>query len=148
MYIWQYIKEMNRQKNVTVVLTTHYMDEADFLCNRVAIIDNGKIVALDSPKDLERHDWSRHHNFEAPIDSETFLGSLQAFDWTKSTHRSNGAIELMVPCESKIPEIIINASRNNVAIRSVGLHEPNLEDVFLKFTGKKIREAESATKEG
>ena len=48
-YIWQYIRNMNKEKGVTIILTTHYMEEADSLCDRVAIIDNGKIVALDTP---------------------------------------------------------------------------------------------------
>jgi ABC-2 type transport system ATP-binding protein len=92
-------------------LLTHYMDEADFLCNRVAIIDNGKIVALDTPKNLKDMIGADTITLEAPIGGETLLGSLQAFDWIKSTHRSNGTIELMVDhAESRIPEIIINAS--------------------------------------
>lgn len=144
-YIWQYIKEMNRQEGVTVVLTTHYMDEADFLCNRVAIIDNGKIVALDTPKNLKNMIGADTITLEAQSGGETLLASLKDFDWIASTHQSNGIIELMVDhAESRIPEIMLTACRSDVAIRSVGLHEPTLEDVFLKFTGKKIREAESA----
>ncbi len=52
-YIWEYIRNMNQQEGVTIILTTHYMEEADYLCDRVAIIDNGKIVALDTPKNLK-----------------------------------------------------------------------------------------------
>ena len=48
-YIWQYIRNMNKELGITIILTTHYMEEADFLCDRVAIMDNGKIVALDTP---------------------------------------------------------------------------------------------------
>jgi ABC-2 type transport system ATP-binding protein len=144
-YIWQYVKEMNRQEGVTVVLTTHYMDEADFLCNRVAIIDNGKIVALDTPKNLKDMIGADTITLETQKGGETLLASLKDFDWIKSNHQSNGSIELMVDhAESRIPEIMLTACRNDVVIRSVGLHEPTLEDVFLKYTGKKIREAESA----
>jgi ABC-2 type transport system ATP-binding protein len=144
-YIWQYVKEMNRQEGVTVVLTTHYMDEADFLCNRVAIIDNGRIVALDTPKNLKDMIGADTITLETQKGGETLLASLKDFDWIKSTHQSNGTIELMVDhAESRIPEIILTACRSDVVIRSVGLHEPTLEDVFLKYTGKKIREAESA----
>lgn len=144
-YIWQYVKEMNKQEGVTVVLTTHYMDEADFLCNRVAIIDNGKIVALDTPENLKDMIGADTITLETQSGGETLLASLRDFDWIKSTHQSNGTIELMVDhAESRIPEIMLTACRGDVVIRSVGLHEPTLEDVFLKFTGKKIREAESA----
>lgn len=144
-YIWQYVKEMNRQEGVTVVLTTHYMDEADFLCNRVAIIDNGKIVALDTPGNLKDMIGADTITLETQSGGDTLLASLKDFDWIKSTHQSNGTIELMVDhAESRIPQIMLTACRSDVVIRSVGLHEPTLEDVFLKFTGKKIREAESA----
>lgn len=144
-YIWQYVKEMNKQEGVTVVLTTHYMDEADFLCNRVAIIDNGKIVALDTPENLKDMIGADTITLETQSGGETLLASLKDFDWIKSAHQSNGTVELMVDhAESRIPEIMLTACRGDVVIRSVGLHEPTLEDVFLKFTGKKIREAESA----
>lgn len=144
-YIWQYVKEMNRQEGVTVVLTTHYMDEADFLCNRVAIIDNGKIVALDTPENLKDRIGADTITLETQSGGKTLLASLKDFDWIKSTHQSNGTIELMVDhAKSRIPQIMLTACRSDVVIRSVGLHEPTLEDVFLKFTGKKIREAESA----
>jgi len=52
--IWNYIKDLNKKENITLILTTHYMDEADVLCDEVAIIDNGKIVALDSPENLKK----------------------------------------------------------------------------------------------
>lgn len=144
-YIWQYVKEMNRLEGVTVVLTTHYMDEADFLCNRVAIIDKGKIVALDTPENLKDMIGADTITLETQSGGDTLLASLKDFKWIKSTHQSNGTIELMVDhAESRIPEIMLTACRSDVVIKSVGLHEPTLEDVFLKFTGKKIREAESA----
>jgi len=111
----------------------------------VTIIDNGKIVALDTPKNLKEMIGADAITLETQNGGEMLIDSMQAFSWIKSIHQSNGTIELMVDhAESRIPEIILNASRSNVAIRSVGLHEPTLEDVFLRFTGKKIREAESA----
>jgi ABC-2 type transport system ATP-binding protein len=144
-YIWQYIKEMNQAEGVTVVLTTHYMDEADFLCSRVAIIDNGKIVALDTPKRLKDMIGADTITLEAQSGGDRLLKFLSGFDWIRSSHLSNGTIELMVDhAESRIPEIMHSAICGNVAIRSVSIHEPTLEDVFIKFTGKKIREAETA----
>ena len=52
-HIWEYIRKLNREKQVTIILTTHYMEEADFLCDRVAIIDKGRIVAMDTPAHLK-----------------------------------------------------------------------------------------------
>lgn len=144
-HIWQYIKEMNEQEGVTIVLTTHYMEEADYLCDRVAIVDNGKVVALDAPQNLKDMIGADTITLEMRSGGETLLRSLKSFDWIKSTATSNGTIELQVDhAQSRVPEVMQEACRNNVVIKTVGLHEPTLEDVFLKFTGKKMREAEAA----
>ena len=55
--LWQYIETLAKEKNITIILTTHYMEEADRLCNRIAIIDHGKIIALDTPAKPQRRDW-------------------------------------------------------------------------------------------
>jgi len=144
-YIWQYVKEMNAREGVTIVLTTHYMEEADYLCDRVAIVDNGRIVALDTPKNLKDLIGADTITLEVQSGGDALLRSLKSFDWIKSTTTSNGTIALRVDhAQSRIPEVMIEAYKNKVFIKSVGLHEPTLEDVFLKFTGKKIRGAEGA----
>jgi ABC-2 type transport system ATP-binding protein len=144
-HIWEYIRNMNQQEGVTIILTTHYMEEADYLCDRVAIIDNGKIAALDTPKSLKDLIGADTITLEVQSGGETLLASLEAFDWIRSTAVSNGTIELRVDhAQSRIPEVMQEACRNNAVISSVGLHEPTLEDVFLKFTGKKMRATEGA----
>jgi len=145
-HIWEYIRDMNRKEGVTIILTTHYMEEADYLCDRVAIIDNGKIVALDTPKNLKDLIGADTITLEAQSGRETLLTSLRTFDWIKSAAVTNGTIELRVDhAQSRIPEVMQEACKKNAVIKSVGLHEPTLEDVFLKFTGKKMREAEGAS---
>ena len=78
-HIWQYIRNMNKKKSVTVILTTHYMEEADYLCDRVAIIDNGKIVALDTPENLKGMIGSDTISLDIKSGEETLLQSLQSF---------------------------------------------------------------------
>jgi len=145
-YIWRYIQKMNREDGVTVVLTTHYMEEADHLCERIAIIDQGKIVALDTPenlKDLIGADIITLEMDDGLTDEE--VREFSKFEGVKSVERSGSTLTLRVDRgESRIPEIVLSACRAGVKIRSVSMHEPTLEDVFLKFTGKKIRETESA----
>jgi len=142
-YIWQYVEKLNEQEGVTIVLTTHYMEEADYLCDRVAIVDNGRIVALDTPKNLKDLIGADTITLEVQNGGDTLLQSLKSVDWIKSTATSNGTIELRVDhAQARIPEVMIEAYKSKVFIKSAGLHEPTLEDVFLKFTGKKIREAE------
>lgn len=144
-YIWKYIDEMNAQEGVTIVLTTHYMEEADYLCDRVAIVDNGKIVALDSPKALKDMIGADTITLEAAAGADELLSSLKPFDWIREAKASNGAIELRVDhAQARVPEVMQVACRYGVAIKSVALHEPTLEDVFLKLTGRKMREAEAA----
>ncbi len=143
-YIWDYIRKMNRQAGVTVVLTTHYMEEADYLCGRIAIIDNGKIVALDTPEELKDMIGADTITLEIQSGQRELMESLKSFNWIKSTKVTDGTVELMVDhAQLRIPEIIRDAC-SGVVIRSVSIHEPTLEDVFLKFTGKKIRESEAA----
>lgn len=144
-YIWKYVEEMNATEGVTIVLTTHYMEEADYLCDRVAIVDNGRIVALDTSKNLKDLIGADTITLEVQSGGDALLQSLKSVDWIKSTGTSNGTIELRVDhAQARIPEVMIEAYKNKALIKSVGLHEPTLEDVFLKFTGKKIREAEGA----
>jgi ABC-2 type transport system ATP-binding protein len=142
-HIWQYIKEMNVNENVTMVLTTHYMEEADYLCNRIAIIDYGKIVALDTPKNLKDLIGADTITLDVQLGEENLLKQLKPYAWIKSVDTSNGTIELLVDhAQSRIPEIMSEACNNNVVIKTVAIHEPTLEDVFLKFTGRKMRSAE------
>jgi ABC-2 type transport system ATP-binding protein len=140
-YIWQYIRNMNKELGITIILTTHYMEEADFLCDRVAIMDNGKIVALDTPENLKDLIGSETITLETVEGKDTLMQILQSFPWIKSINSSNGTIELQVDhAQSRIPEIMLEANRNSVVITSVSLHKPTLEDVFLKYTGRKIRD--------
>ncbi len=145
-HIWAYIQKMNREDEVTVVLTTHYMEEADHLCDRVAIIDQGQIVAQDTPENLKDLIGADVITLEIEDGLEDRL--IQTFsgqEWISSIDQSENILNLSVDHgESRIPEIVLQASKAGVTIRSVSMHEPTLEDVFLKFTGKKIRKAESA----
>jgi ABC-2 type transport system ATP-binding protein len=144
-YIWDYIQKMNRDEGVTVVLTTHYMDEADFLCDRVAIIDQGSIVALDTPENLKDIIGADVITLEVQDGMhEDLEGAISSFEWIESIDRFEDTLNLSVDQgEVRIPEIILAASKAGVKIRSVSMHEPTLEDVFLKFTGKKMRDSES-----
>lgn len=144
-YIWQYVRNMNENEGVTIVLTTHYMEEADYLCDRVAIIDNGKIVALDAPQNLKDMIGADTITLEYQGNADRLIKSLKPLSWIRSAASSNGTVELMVDhAQARVPEVMAEAYRNNVTIKSVDLHEPTLEDVFLKFTGKKMREADSS----
>ena len=146
-YIWDYIRRMNKEMDVTIILTTHYMEEADFLCDRVAIMDIGRIVALDSPENLKDAIGSDTITLVIDNGRDALIRSLQSFSWIKSICSDNGSIVLNVDhAQSRIAEIVLEASKNSAVITSVGLHKPTLEDVFIKYTGKKIKENGSRDK--
>jgi len=141
-YIWQYIRNMNKENGITVVLTTHYMEEADALCDRVAIIDSGKIVALDTPERLKDMIGSDSVSLDVQSGADALISSLQRFPWIKSATLVNGTVVLLVDhAQQRIPEIMLEANKCSAVVTSVGLHKPTLEDVFLKYTGRKIRES-------
>jgi ABC-2 type transport system ATP-binding protein len=141
-HIWEYIKILNRNEGVTVFLMTHYMEEADYLCGRIAIIDKGKIIALDTPQNLKHLVGADVISIQA--DGGVGLGNLlRDSDWIEWVTEKDGIINVGVKNgERKVPEIVLAAHQAGITIKSISVREPDLEDVFLKFTGKKIREDE------
>ena len=143
--IWDYIRRLNREKGVTIILTTHYMDEADYLCDRVAIIDKGRIVAMDSPCHLKDILGGDIVDLELEGDAELFLDALQGREWIKKVARHNGQLSLtMERGDKRIPELVNVALQSNSRLLAVNLRKPRLEDVFLHFTGRSLREDESS----
>jgi len=146
-HIWEYIQRLSTEKNVTIILTTHYMEEADRLCDRVAIIDKGKIIVLDTPKNLKDGIGGDLITVETP-DAESLCSHIQEFSWFKSSKQHDGYITVNVTdAERHIAEIASLSCQNNIEIKSINVHKPTLEDVFLHFTGKTIREDEASSLE-
>ncbi|MCD6115332.1 ATP-binding cassette domain-containing protein [bacterium] len=147
-HIWEYIQKLNREHNVTIILTTHYMEEADYLCDRVAIIDHGKIIAMDTPERLKDKLGGDIITFELEGNNNEFMNEVNKLAFVKSIKEHNGKLTIMVEQgEKRIPQLIKLAQKKGVDIKSVALHKPSLEDVFLHFTGKTIREEEASQKE-
>jgi ABC-2 type transport system ATP-binding protein len=143
-HIWEYIKELNVHEGMTILLTTHYMEEADRLCERVAIIDKGRIMALDTPEHLKDAVGTDMITMQVQNDGEFLLKVLSNFPWVSSFEMLNGQLVLHVDdAPSRIPRVIIEAAKNNITINSVISEKPTLEDVFLKFTGRSMREGEA-----
>ncbi len=150
-HIWDYIKKLNEKEHVTVILTTHYMEEAEYLCDRVAIIDHGKIVALDTPKNLKDMVASDIIYLDIPnqnVSTTEFFTILKSFRWVKGIKWKDGGLKLNVTNgETRIPRVISLAHRYGIFINAVNLRKPSLEDVFIRFTGKTIREEEAGQPE-
>ena len=150
-HIWEYIKTLNRKKGVTIVLTTHYMEEADNLCGRIAIIDHGKIVALDTPQTLKNMLGGDVITLEVENpDDIGKLGGIYEKNGSSSTISctDNQIFITIKDGERRIPHILALASDAGIPIQSVNLRKPTLDDVFLHHTGRAIRdEKEPSTAE-
>ncbi|RLG29040.1 ABC transporter ATP-binding protein, partial [Methanosarcinales archaeon] len=123
-----------------IVLTTHHMEEADYLCERVGIMDQGKIIALDTPKNLKDLIGSDLVSLEMNArDCNTDI--FKKLDFVIDFRRHDDFVTLkMERGDLRIPAIMKVAQREGIEIKSVNLRKPSLEDVFLYITGRKIRE--------
>jgi ABC-2 type transport system ATP-binding protein len=147
-HIWEYIRKLNSEAGVTIILTTHYMEEADYLCGRIAIMDHGKFVALDAPDRLKDTLGGDVVSLELEGDAAQFLDDLGRQEWIKRSKFRGDVLSLTVEKgERRIPELVMLAQEKGVAVNCVNLHKPSLEDVFLHFTGRTIREQEANTSE-
>jgi ABC-2 type transport system ATP-binding protein len=147
--LWEYIKLLNEKEGITIILTTHYMEEADYLCHRVAIIDQGHIVAMDTPENLKREVGLNLISLQIAQDSSgSLVDSLKQLSWIKKIEARDGLFEISIDGgEERIPELIDFADNCGLIISSIKLYKPSLEDTFLHYTGKTMREEEGNLKE-
>jgi len=137
--IWEYIQELNQNQDVSVLMTTHYMEEADKLCDEIAIINQGQIITADSPKNLKRE--LKADTITMQVDKlEEFTEKVEKLDFVKETYVIDSEIKLMVERgENLVAELVNFSNENNIFVYSIELEHPNLEDVFLKYTGRTIQ---------
>ena len=143
-HIWDYIKKLNREYRVTIILTTHYMEEADALCDRVAIMDHGRFVAMDTPAALKDVLGGDVVSLEVGSGAEALLEKSRSLGWIREATRHEEVLHLtMERGERRIPELVALAQAQGVVVNCVHLRKPSLEDVFIHFTGKTIREEDA-----
>jgi ABC-2 type transport system ATP-binding protein len=144
--LWKYIETLAKEKNITIILTTHYMEEADRLCNRIAIIDHGKIIALDTPARLKDSIGGDVVTIQSPDTSK--ITTALAVPWIKRLETHDGEVILTLEnAEQHLSMIVTRLNEAEVPITSISVHKPTLEDVFLSFTGKTIREEDISRKD-
>ncbi len=146
-HIWEYIKKLKKENSITIILTTHYMDEADNLCDRIAIIDKGKIIALDTSQNLK--DSLGGDIISIKTNKCKKLNEiLKNIEWIKGIDCNSERLNIRVSmADKKIPKLMEIISKNKIEIESVNIHKPTLDDVFLHYTGKTIREENNSLKE-
>jgi ABC-2 type transport system ATP-binding protein len=134
--------ELNKSGQ-TVMLTTHYMEEADQLCDRVAIMDHGKILALDTPANLKMGTGADTIvTIKVASNAEQLAESLKRdIDAIVATRVSdNSLIVDMRSTDRLVPRLVASAESSNVEILDLAVAEPTLETVFINLTGKELRE--------
>jgi ABC-2 type transport system ATP-binding protein len=133
-HIWAYIENLVKSEKVSVIITTHYMDEADRLCNRVAIIDHGQVSALDSPKALKSKVGGEIIKLRVLSPN---IERLKSLDYVLSIDQSGSTLRLTVKDASVHLQEILGMVG---AVDSVEVRTATLNDVFLHYTGREIRE--------
>ena len=136
-HIWDYIKELAQKECMTVLLTTHYMEEAEQLCDRVAIIDYGKIVALDSPGALKSRIAGDVVTIKQRIPD---IESIVALDYVMKAEDKDGLLYISIKDAGKHLQDLLS---NTGPIDFVEVRRGTLNDVFLHYTGREIREADA-----
>jgi ABC-2 type transport system ATP-binding protein len=140
-HIWDYVKKLNAETGITMILTTHYMEEADALSGRILILDHGDIVALDTPKALKDVLGGDVVELGVAGDATAFVNQMRKADWIKSAQATPDAVRLtMEKAETRIAAIVQAALDNRLPLLSVSIRKPSLDDVFIHYTGKAIRE--------
>ena len=142
--MWEHIRELKQKHNMTVFMTTHYLDEADSLCDRIGIIDHGRIMALDTPETLKRSLGG--DVIEMAIDDENdFTPALKAIGGVVEAKKEGSEYRVKVlKGEREMPQVLKAISDGGGTVTSVSLHRPNLDQVFLEYTGRSLRDAEQA----
>jgi ABC-2 type transport system ATP-binding protein len=144
---WHYVQELRKDHGMTVFVTTHYLDEADTMCDRIAIIDHGKIVATGTPSELKDRLGGdvvtvRPTSKTGP-EVETLLGNLPT---VVAVSPFEGTYRVKAPRgEELIPALVEACAKAGIGLAGVSLKRPSLDEVFLEFTGREYREDEGLT---
>ncbi len=137
---WGIIGEFQRRGG-TVLLTTHYMEEAQRLCDRVAIIDHGKVIALGTPAELIAS-LGAEHVVEFQVDREVDAEALRLLAGVRAVARENGALRLTVgEVHLAVPALLGELARQQLTLSRLTTHHATLEDVFVALTGRHLRES-------
>jgi ABC-2 type transport system ATP-binding protein len=141
--IWNYIEDLKNNIDITILLTTHYLEEADSLCDEIAIIDNGEIIKADSPTNLKaelKADTLTLTTID-PSNSNKLCEIMDQQPFVKDISSENSEIKLLVEKgENLIPKVVKIAESNNIEINSIELKHPTLEEAFIKYTGRRIND--------
>jgi ABC-2 type transport system ATP-binding protein len=132
--MWKYVRRLVEEEKVTIILTTHYMEEADMLCDRIAIIDKGRIVALDTPAKLKAGLGGDIIRIKTKKFMQQDIDKIRQFSFVHKLEQSDGFLVLSVDNAKRDLPVLLQ----NVEAESAEFTSPTLNDVFIQLTGRNI----------
>ena len=142
--IWDYLRDLKEEGGMTLLLTTHYMDEAEELADTVGIIDRGKLVAEGTPRELIEQMGADTIHVIGEGERDGFVQNVRALPFVQTVNVGRTVIQIGVDSGSKrLVEIISQAAGNGFAVEDISVAKPSLGDVFLKYTGRRLRDMDS-----
>ncbi len=137
--LWDLIERF-RQSGRTILITTHYMDEAERLCDRVAIMDHGKTIALGTPRELIAS-IGIEHMVEFSAASPPDLAALGRIEGVRDVRAEDGSLQMQVTeLHRAVPALLAELSRQSIPLTELRTHSASLEDVFVALTGRRLRD--------
>jgi ABC-2 type transport system ATP-binding protein len=138
--LWELIEEFKRTRRRTILLTTHYMEEAERLCDRVAIMDHGKVIALGTPRELIAS-IGVEHLVEFSAGEALDPSALARIEGIRDVRTENGTILMQVTALHRaVPALLDELGRQGVPLTELRTHSASLEDVFVALTGRHLRD--------
>ncbi|MCB2155923.1 ATP-binding cassette domain-containing protein [bacterium] len=139
-HIFENIRRL-QDDGMTILYTTHYMEEAQSLCERVAIVDQGEVIAMDAPESLIRQHGEGIIEFGVREVSDETLARIESLETVRGARRNGETLRVESPSANHaLLEVLPALEQAGVAIESLAIREPNLESVFLHLTGKSLRD--------
>jgi len=142
--IWGYIKKIRKDFGMTIFISTHYMEEADNLCDRIGIIDHGKIQVIDTPKSLKSAIGNEIISFnlvDGQANQDAIIDQIGKIEFVKEVKNKEGLITVFSTKSNEvIPKIFQESANLDMKIRSLTLKQPTLDDVFISYTGHDLRD--------
>ena len=142
--IWEYIRNIHKEFDMTLFISTHYMEEADKLCDRVGIIDYGKIQVIDTPEIMKNAMGSDMISFsliDGIAKQDELINRIQQIEFVNQVTKKQGEVTIKSSqCSEVIPKIFQTTSEMNIEIDSLSLNKPTLDDVFISYTGHNLRD--------
>lgn len=140
-HIFEFLKEINNEYNTTVIYTSHYMEEVEYLCNNIFIIDEGKEIAYGSKKNVKSMISNNNKvNLRVENITDDLIDKIKQINGVIDCENSHDEIRLLVETNFKLEPLLKILESNSSTIKSINIEEPNLEEVFLALTGKRLRD--------